>query len=116
MVFRFEELDIWKLAMEYANELYDIAEKFPSHEMYALGSQLRRAAVSIPTNIAEGSGAVTTKDFCNYLDVSVKSGLETVSLMYFAAQKKYVKEEIRQSCYNKVELLIKKTRAFKKSL
>jgi four helix bundle protein len=53
-MFRFEELEIWKLAIEYGDKLYNIADKFPMRELYAMGSQLRRAALSISNNIAEG--------------------------------------------------------------
>jgi len=115
-MFRFEQLEIWKLAIKYADKLYDIAEKFPPFELYALASQLRRAAVSISNNIAEGSGASTNKDFKSFLDISIKSALETVNILFFAEVRKYTGEKEKLSLYNEAEILIKKIRAFKNSL
>ncbi len=115
-MFRFEELEIWRLAIDYASSLYKLADSLPSHELYGLGSQLRRAAVSIPTNIAEGSGATTAKDFCNFLDFSIKSALETVSLLHFCVLRAYCNEAERVRYYEEAERLIRKTRAFKASL
>ena len=115
-MFRFEQLEIWKLAINYANKLYDTAEKFLSFELYALSSQLRRAAISISNNITEGSGASTNKDFKSFLDISIKSALETVNIIYFAIMRKYIYEEKRLILYNEAETLIKKIRAFKNSL
>ena len=88
-MFRFESLEIWKLAIAYGKRLYQVANSFPKIESYALADQLRRAAVSISNNIAEGSGAVTTKDFANFLNMSVKSTLETVNILYFAREQGY---------------------------
>ncbi len=116
MAFRFESLDIWKLSLDYANELYDIALKFPTEERYALGDQLRRAAVSISNNIAEGSGSATNKNFLSFLDISIKSALETVNILYFAQKRNYLTEQERAKYYQMAESLIKSIRAFKKTL
>ena len=115
-MFRFESLEIWKLSLEYANKLYEIADSFPQKEMYGLCSQLRRAAVSISNNIAEGSGASTTRDFSCFLDISVKSALETVNILYFALLRKYITESKQKELYEEAEKIIRKIRAFKKGL
>jgi four helix bundle protein len=115
-MFRFEELEIWKLAIEYANDIYNITEKFPSSEKYNIIDQLRRASLSISNNIAEGSGVATDKNFKSFLDISIASCLETVNLLYFASQRNYIGQEERFNFYKKAETLIKKTRAFKNSL
>jgi four helix bundle protein len=115
-MFRFENLEIWKLAIEYANKLYDIADTLPQEEMYGLSSQLRRAAVSISNNIAEGSGANTNKDFSCFLDISIKSALETVNILYFAFLRKYINETKQKELYEEAEKLIRKIRSFKKTL
>ena len=115
-MFRFETLDIWKLAIEYACKLYDIADSFPQKEMYGLSSQLRRSAVSISNNIAEGSGANTNRDFSNFIDISVKSALETVNIVYFALLRKYLSKTEQKELYEEAEKLVRKIRAFKKSL
>lgn len=115
-MFRFESLDIWRLAIEYGNQLYDVADCFPYKEMYGLSSQLKRAAVSISNNIAEGSGANTNKDFSNFLDISIKSALETVNILFFAKLRKYIDEVNQKDLYEEAEKLIRKIRAFKKRL
>ncbi|MCX5696983.1 MAG: four helix bundle protein [Candidatus Omnitrophica bacterium] len=115
-MFRFEELDIWKLAVDYAHDIYTIANKFPLNEQYNVTSQLKRAGLSISNNIAEGSGVTTNKNFSSFLDISVSSALETVNILYFAARRGYISESERLNYYQKAETLIKKIRAFKNSL
>ncbi len=115
-MFRFESLDIWKMAIEYGGRLYDIADYLPQKEMYGLSSQLRRAAVSISNNIAESSGANTNKDFSYFLDISIKSSLEIVSILHFALLRKYISETKQKQLYEEAERLIRKIRAFKNSL
>ncbi|WP_063728786.1 four helix bundle protein [Kosmotoga sp. DU53] len=56
--------------MDLAAKVYEITDKFPKHEMYSLADQMRRAAVSIPSNIAEGKGRRTTKDFIRFLNIA----------------------------------------------
>jgi len=93
-----------------------VTRSFPNEEKYGLSSQLQRAAVSISNNIAEGSGAVTRKGFSSFLDISVRSTLETVNILYFARKRGYITESARELLYTKAEALIKQIRAFKNSL
>ena len=115
-MFRFEKLEIWELGIEYGNRLYDVAETFPKSEQFSLTSQLKRATVSISNNIAEGSGAATSKDFKNYLDIAIKSSLETVNILFFAQRRKFVQEGSRLELYEEAKKLIRKIRSFKKTL
>jgi len=62
----YRRLEVWKEAMQLAIETYTVTQTFPRHELYGLTSQLRRAAVSIPSNIAEGRGRATKRDFCHF--------------------------------------------------
>jgi four helix bundle protein len=62
----YRRLEVWKEAMQLAIETYTVTQTFPKHELYGLTSQLRRAAVSIPSNIAEGRGRATKRDFCRF--------------------------------------------------
>jgi four helix bundle protein len=113
MAFRFEELDIWKDAIKYANRCYRIAESFPKKEMFALADQLRRASVSIPTNIAEGSGG-SDREFNNFLGISIRSALETVSILVFAEKEAYIAPDQKEALYAEAEILVKKIRAFRR--
>ena len=63
----FKNLIIWQKAMELAESIYSLTHKFPSFEKYGLGSQLRRASVSVPSNIAEGSARGHTKEYIQFL-------------------------------------------------
>jgi four helix bundle protein len=66
----YKSLDAWNTAMELVFEIYKLIDKFPMHEKYGLSDQLRRAAVSVPSNIAEGSARNTKKEFANFLYVA----------------------------------------------
>lgn len=114
-MFRFETLDIWKLAIEYGIKCYDVADKFPKIEQFALADQLRRAAISVSNNIAEGSTG-SDRTFNNYLEHSIGSTLETVNILIFASKKAYIGDEAKISMYQNAETLIKKLRSFKKTL
>ncbi len=114
-MFRFENLEIWKLAISYAKDCYEIAASFPSNERFALADQLRRAAISISNNIAEGS-ATSSARFRSYLDISIGSTLETVNIIFFACEQKYIDAERKEKMYEMAEKLIRKTRSFRKSL
>ena len=114
-MFRFEQLEIWKSSITYGKKLYKIALQFPEEEKFALADQLRRSAVSISNNIAEGSGG-SPKDFTNFLNIAVKSTLETVNILYFAKENEYINKELQMELYKEAEILVKKIRAFKRSL
>jgi four helix bundle protein len=116
MAFRFEHLDIWKDSIIYSKKVYKLSKSFPRHEMFALTNQLRRAVNSISTNIAEGTGSSSKKDFSHFLDIAIKSTFETVSLLYLAEQENYIKEIERLKLYEEAEILVKKIQAFKRSL
>ncbi len=114
-MFRFEELEIWKLAQGYAGDCYGLANLFPKEEKYALADQLRRAAVSVSNNIAEGSAFSDTK-YRSFLDISIGSILETVNIISFAIKIGYLDVLKKDEMYEKAEKLIRKIRSFKNYL
>lgn len=77
----FKELKVWQLSRSLVQDVYEITSSFPTTEKYGLVSQLRRCAVSIPTNIAEGSGRNTDKDFAQFLNISLGSSYELETLL-----------------------------------
>lgn len=115
-MFSYEKLEIWQLAIVYAKQIYITTKHFPDEEKYGLVSQLRRAAISISANIAEGSGAITLKDRLNYLDIAIKSALETTSEIQVAFELGFIKKEERDTLYESAEKIIRKIRSFKKVL
>ncbi len=114
-MFRFENLEIWRLGVDYGKDCYKISSSFPGHERFGLGDQLRRAAISISNNIAEGSVG-STANFKKYLVTALGSTLETVNILNFACEVGYITANIKEEMYGRAELLIKKLRAFSKVL
>jgi four helix bundle protein len=72
----FRELVVWQVAMMLAKQVYEITALFPSNEKYGLVSQLNRSVVSIPANIAEGSGRGSDKEFSHFLSIALGSAYE----------------------------------------
>ena len=114
--FKFENLEIWKLACQYADEIHEITKKFPRDERFSLEDQLNRSSSSISDNIAEGSGATTVRDFSNYLSTSVKSTYESVSQLYRAFRRGYITDAQKVYFYEKANTLVKKILAFKNTI
>ncbi len=72
----FKELNVWKKLMELVVIIYQLSDKFPSNEQFGLIGQIRRAAISIPSNIAEGAGRKSAKEFEHFLSISMGSCFE----------------------------------------
>lgn len=72
----YRSLKVWRKAVEMVVSVYELSEQFPDEERFGLVSQLRRSAVSIPSNIAEGSNRGSTKDFAQFLQIAYGSGAE----------------------------------------
>ena len=114
-MFRFENLDIWKEAIAYAERVYTLTQTFPKDELYALTSQLRRSAVSISANIAEGTASSSPKESVVFLSYSIRSLAENVSELHFAEKQGYVTQEQFDQAYTEAELLIRRITVFKKT-
>jgi len=92
-MFGFEKLEVWKLAIDFAEQIYRCTSSFPGDEKFGLTNQLRRAAVSISSNIAEGSGRLSSKDFIRFLSIAYGSLMECVSQLHLAHRLKYIELE-----------------------
>jgi four helix bundle protein len=91
---RFEDLEVWQEAQLLAVEVYHVTRSFPKDEIYAMTSQLRRAASSISANIAEGFGRSTVKDKIHFYTIAYGSLLEVKNFLYLAQKLDYIDEEI----------------------
>ncbi|MBI1768879.1 MAG: four helix bundle protein [Bacteroidetes bacterium] len=87
-----KKLDVWKLSMDFVIDIYRKTEGFPKEERYALTDQIRRAAVSIPSNIAEGAARQTKKEFINYLHIAQGSLSELDTQFEIAKRLSYLSE------------------------
>ncbi len=86
----YKDLIAWQKAMQLVTVIYDVTEKFPSHEQFGLTSQLRRAAVSVPSNIAEGKDHYSNRDFVRFLRHARGSLAEIETQILIAAQRQYL--------------------------
>jgi four helix bundle protein len=92
-IFQFERLVAWKKAKELARCVYQLIAKFPQYEQYAMSSQIRRAVISIPSNIAEGSGRTSTKEKIHYLEIAFGSLTETYCQLLIASELGYISQD-----------------------
>jgi four helix bundle protein len=97
-MFNFEKLDVWQEAIQFADLVYEVTDDFPSEELFGLTNQMRRAAVSISSNLAEGSSRVSRADFARFVEIATGSLFEVVSQTTIALQRKM----IAQSDYNEI--------------
>ena len=86
MAHKFRDLRVWQQAMDLVTDVYRLTQRFPQHEQFGLTSQLRRAAVSIPLNIAEGAGSESPKEFKRFLDIAMRSTYETMTAIDIAVR------------------------------
>lgn len=93
MIRKYQNLKVWEKATELALEIYAATQFFPKEEVYALTSQLRRAAVSVPSNIAEGSERKSDKEFVRFLRISASSLAEIETQLYIALKLGYITKE-----------------------
>lgn len=88
----YTELIVWQKAMDLVEDVYKVSKSFPREEIYGLTSQIRRAAVSIPSNIAEGQGRRTTADFLRHLSIAYGSLREVETQTLIAVRLRYLAE------------------------
>ena len=112
----YENLDAWKNAVELAVSIYEITQDFPKEEVYGLTSQIRRAVISISSNLAEGAGRPSKKDFRRFVDISMGSLNETESLLIVAYKLGFINEEVYLSTKSKTEELGRILNGLKKYL
>src|SRR5262245_49847684 len=96
-ILTFRDLGVWQKSMDLVLECYRVSECFPKSELYGLTSQLRRAAVSIPANIAEGKGRRSTRSYLHFVDIAYGSLMEVETLLEIACRLTFLPAEARQS-------------------
>ena len=86
----YRQLHVWNKAMQLTDAVYDLAETLPKSETFALSAQLRRAAVSVPSNIAEGSGRSSDREFKQFLSVAKGSVYEVETQLLICVRRRYI--------------------------
>jgi len=89
----FKNLTIWKRSFELVDMVYELSKDLPSDEKYGLTSQIRRSAVSIPSNIAEASGRKTDKEFARFLEIALGSAFELETQLLIVQKRKMLDQE-----------------------
>lgn len=113
----YKNLLIWKKGITIVKLVYQLVKTFPQEEMYALSSQLKRASVSIPSNIAEGYGRNTDKSFSHFLDIVRGSLFEIETQLIIAKELGFITNlELFQELLNQIEEESKMINAFSKTL
>jgi four helix bundle protein len=79
--FRFQDLEIWKMAIEIADKLFEIADKLEEQHLYKFAEQLRASGMSMSNNIAEGSGSSSNKEFAHFLNIARRSTFENANIL-----------------------------------
>lgn len=113
MPYKFEQLEVWKLSLDYIDSIYVLADKLPKHEEYNLKSQIVRAATSISLNIAEGSTGQSDAEQARFLGMAIRSLIETVACLHIIRRRNYIQDEnLMKKVYEDSQLLAKNYRLF----
>jgi four helix bundle protein len=114
--YKFQKLKVYQVALDYVDQIYDLIRDLPGEERFNLSSQLRRAAVSIPLNIAEGSTGLTDAEQHRFLSMALRSYLETIACFDLITRRQYLTEDRITTIKDNGHQLFMKLTAFKKSL
>jgi four helix bundle protein len=117
MPFKFEQLEVWKISLDYVDSIYELADKLPESEKFNLKSQITRAATSIALNIAEGSTGQSDPEQNRFLGLALRSLIETVACQRLIARRRYVTDK---EYLNRIDLkaqgLAKRISSFRNAL
>jgi len=102
-MFNFEKLEVWQKSIDFADFIYRVTKAFPDDERYGLTNQMRRAAVSISSNIAEGTSRHSRDDYARFLEIATGSIFEVVSQSFLAQRQNYLSEKDSQALYTAAE-------------
>ncbi len=115
-MFNFEKLDVWQKAVALADVVYSQTRKFPAEERFGLTNQMRRAAVSISSNIAEGSSRMSQADFARFIEIATGSVFEVTSQAFIAKKQILLSEAEFHAIYQSAEELSRMLSGLRKSL
>jgi len=102
-VYSFEELDVWQLSREFTNDIYNLTSKYPKSELFGLTNQMRRAAVSVSSNIAEGVSRKTNKEKARFTSISFGSIIEILNQLIISRDLGFITELELSELRSKIE-------------
>jgi four helix bundle protein len=112
----YNNLQIWQQAMDLVEDIYKLTASFPVEEKFSLVSQMTRAAVSIPSNIAEGAGRNSNKDFAHFISIAIGSLYELNTQIVLSERLGYINQSQSQELQKKLDNLQRKSVSFKSKL
>src|SRR5438477_12846650 len=115
-MFNFEKLDVWHKAIDFADFVYSETRKFPAEERFGLTNQLRRAAVSISSNIAEGTSRISQIDFARCIEIATGSVFEVISQAFVGRREGFLNEANFRAIYKAAEEVGRMLSSLRKSL
>ncbi|HWY51401.1 MAG TPA: four helix bundle protein [Chthoniobacterales bacterium] len=115
-MFNFEKLDVWQKAIDFADLVYDHTRNFPADERFGLTNQMRRAAVSISSNIAEGTSRMSQSDFRRFVEIATGSVFEVISQAFVGRRQGFLAEEAFAALYSSAEEVGRMLSGLRKSL
>ena len=110
------DLEVWKRSVDLVIAVYGLTNRFPQSEIYGLTSQIRRSAISIPSNIAEGAGRNSSKDFNNFLGIAAGSLAELETQLIIASKLSYLDKEKLDEINNELIVIRKMLFGLKKAV
>ena len=113
---RFKDLEIWKQSRLFCSDIYAITGDFPETEKFGLTNQLRRASVSVPSNIAEGASRKSNKDFSRFLEIAIGSMYEIETQLLISKDLEFLKDNQVKDLLEKLQSIIKMTSKLKSTL
>lgn len=115
-MFRFETLEVWKLAVEVAESIFDIADELENKKLFRFAEQLRGAALSISNNIAEGSGSTSRREFAQFLNIARRSTFENANMIIIFTRRGLILEKCKDDILSRLDLLCRKILSFQRTL
>jgi four helix bundle protein len=113
---QFKELQIWKKSRLFCSKIYNVTATFPNEEKFGITNQLRRASVSIPSNIAEGSSRNSNKDFARFLEIAIGSAYEVETQLLISSDLGFIDEENTTELISLLYEITKMTSRFRATL
>lgn len=112
----FRKLEIWIMSKDFVKEIYQLSSSFPENEKFGLVNQINRAAVSIPSNIAEGCSRATNKDFKRFIDIAIGSSFELETQLFISKDLNYVSNSNFLLLIDKLTQIQKKLNSYRNYL
>ena len=115
-MFTFENLEVWQKAIDFADLVYNHTRHFPTDERFGLTNQMRRAAVSISSNIAEGTSRMSQSDFARFIEIAMGTVFEVVSQSFIGRRQGFSTEESFRALYSAADEIGRMLSGLRKSL